>query len=131
MLGGLHIKHKIYQSTFKPGPEPGKKSKSCPGKFRCSLEIKKTFIDTDFDGLYLARADFARSIALLQQAVALDPEFARAWETLAAAYVIMPSWGNTDQDYLDLAAGFYDITSLGKVGRPSTYPKFEKSCDIL
>jgi hypothetical protein len=30
-----------------------------------------------------------------------------------------------------LTAGFYDITNLAKVGIPSTYPHFEKICDIL
>jgi hypothetical protein len=36
-----------------------------------------------------------------------------------------------DWNLLDLTAGFYDITSLGKVGISSTYPKFEQICDIF
>jgi len=53
--------------------------------------------------LFIARTDLERSVALFEQAVALDPGFARAWEGLSAIYAIMPDWGNTDRDYLDLA----------------------------
>ncbi len=53
--------------------------------------------------LFIARTDLKRSVALFEQAVALDPGFARAWEGLSAIYAIMPDWGNTDRDYLDLA----------------------------
>ncbi len=53
--------------------------------------------------LFIARTDLERSVALLEQTVSLDPGFARAWEGLAAIYSIMPSWGNTDRDYHELA----------------------------
>jgi TolB-like protein len=53
--------------------------------------------------LFIARADLAKSIALFEQAVDLDPAFARAWEGLAAAYWVMPAWGITDRDYFHLA----------------------------
>jgi len=53
--------------------------------------------------LFIARSDLERSVALFEQAVTLDPGFARAWEGLAAIYVIMPSWGIVDRDYHDLA----------------------------
>ena len=53
--------------------------------------------------LFLARTDLERSVELFEQAVALDPGFARAWEGLAAIYAIVSSWGITDRDYHDLA----------------------------
>lgn len=43
--------------------------------------------------LILARADIDRAVALLEQAVAIDPGFAKAWEVLGAANYIAPSWG--------------------------------------
>ncbi len=42
---------------------------------------------------FLSRKDVARSIELLKASVALDPEFARAWETLGAAYSVADGWG--------------------------------------
>jgi hypothetical protein len=33
--------------------------------------------------------------------------------------------GDLDEYFLDLAVGFYDITTLGKVGVPSTYLYFK------
>ncbi len=53
--------------------------------------------------LFIARTDLEKSVALFEQAVALDPRFARAWEGLAAIYVIMPGWVIMDRDYLELA----------------------------
>ncbi len=53
--------------------------------------------------LFIARTDLERSVALFEQAVALDPGFARAWEGLAAIYSVVPSWGITDRDYHGLA----------------------------
>jgi TolB-like protein/Tfp pilus assembly protein PilF len=43
--------------------------------------------------LLLARSEIDRAIVLLEQAVAIDPGFAKAWEVLGAAYYISPSWG--------------------------------------
>lgn len=39
----------------------------------------------------------------LEQAAALDPGFARAWETLAMVYGVSESWGLADRDYQRLA----------------------------
>ncbi len=50
-------------------------------------------------GLFIARDKLEESIALFERAVALDPEFARAWEGLAAVYNVARSWGITDRDY--------------------------------
>jgi adenylate cyclase len=58
-----------------------------------------------------ARALFARrnrltlpiAIEKLEFSVAADPEFARAWELLAASYSVAPSWGITDRDYIALS----------------------------
>ena len=35
-----------------------------------------------------------RAIALLDEATRLDPQFARAWSTLAVAYAVVPQYGN-------------------------------------
>jgi len=42
--------------------------------------------------LILARADMLEAIGYLEQAVAIDPMFAKAWEVLGAAYFVAPSW---------------------------------------
>jgi tetratricopeptide (TPR) repeat protein len=47
-------------------------------------------------GLFLARQDLARAIELLDQATRLDPEFAQAWEVLAAVHTVADSWLTTD-----------------------------------
>jgi adenylate cyclase len=61
--------------------------------------------------LFIARntENLAAAARVLERAVAMDPKFARAWETLAAVYAIAPGWGATDRtDYpkaaLDAAA---------------------------
>jgi len=54
-------------------------------------------------GLFLSRADLPGSAAYLEQAVALDDSFAGAWETLAATYSAMPSWGFLDRPYYELS----------------------------
>jgi TolB-like protein len=53
--------------------------------------------------LFIARDQLPRSMELLEQAVALDPAFARAWETLAAVYSVAPSWNIQDRPYVDLS----------------------------
>lgn len=50
--------------------------------------------------LFIARIDMADSVQMFEQAVALDPDFARAWEGLAAVLTVMPSWGFSDRDYV-------------------------------
>jgi TolB-like protein len=81
-------------------------------KIEAAIEISVSTATTNMNAyelfleareLFTARADFERSITLFEQAVALDPGFARAWEGLSAAYAIMPSWGNTGRDYFNLA----------------------------
>jgi adenylate cyclase len=54
--------------------------------------------------LYLSRIDLGESIRLLQAATELDPNFARAWEGLAAAEIIGDAWLVADGiDHLALA----------------------------
>jgi len=43
------------------------------------------------------KQDLVDSILYLEQAVALDPDFAIAWEALAAAYSAIPFWGGEDR----------------------------------
>ena len=54
-------------------------------------------------GLFLARRQLGESVALFERAVELDPEFARAWEGLAAVYAVVESWGFTGRDWDSLA----------------------------
>jgi TolB-like protein len=70
-----------------------------------NLEAYELYLEAN--QLFIERAEIEeirRSTALFEQAVAVDPLFARAWAGLAAAYVIVPSWGFHDRDYYELAA---------------------------
>ncbi len=42
--------------------------------------------------LFLNRIDLEEGIRLLEKAVEIDPEFAKAWESLAAGYLVAPDW---------------------------------------
>jgi TolB-like protein len=53
--------------------------------------------------LFIARKDPKESIRLYKQAVDLDPEFARGWEGLAAAYAVAPGWIGNGEEYYPLA----------------------------
>ena len=54
--------------------------------------------------LFLARntENLRKSIELYEQSVEADPDFARAWSGLSAAYQIAPTWVLLDQDYAAL-----------------------------
>ena len=54
-------------------------------------------------GLFLARQQMEESISLYERAVELDPDFARAWEGLAAVYSVVESWGHRGRDWDSLA----------------------------
>ncbi len=57
--------------------------------------------------LFIARTNLPTSWQLLEQATNLDPDFARAWEALAAVRSVANSWDlddGTDHDSLALAA---------------------------
>jgi len=64
--------------------------------YEAYLEGRTLFINRNYENLRL-------SIAALEHAVELDPEFARAWGVLAMAYVVAPQWGFLDRDYYPLA----------------------------
>jgi hypothetical protein len=53
--------------------------------------------------LFIARRDLPESVRLFERAVAMDPEFARGWEGLAAVASVIRSWGFDDRDYTALA----------------------------
>ncbi len=53
--------------------------------------------------LFIARSDLKESVRLFEQAVELDPQFARGWEGLAAVCAIIEGWGILDRDYMTLA----------------------------
>jgi len=42
--------------------------------------------------LFITRTQLDESVRLFEQVVALDPEFARGWEGLAAASAVLPGW---------------------------------------
>ena len=54
-------------------------------------------------GLFLAREHLEDSVSLFEQAVEIDPDFARAWGGLAAVYAIVESWGIQGRDWDSLA----------------------------
>ncbi|MFC1702099.1 hypothetical protein ACFL1J_05085 [Pseudomonadota bacterium] len=57
--------------------------------------------------LFIARENLPTSWKLLGQATSMDPQFARAWEALAAVHSVATSWHKTDgidHDSLALAA---------------------------
>ncbi len=57
--------------------------------------------------LFIARENLPTSWALLEQATSMDPQFARAWDTLAAVHSVATSWDRgdgIDHDALSLAA---------------------------
>jgi TolB-like protein len=53
---------------------------------------------------FIARRDLAETTGMFERVVQLDPKFARGWEGLAATASVAPSWGQTDRDYMALAA---------------------------
>jgi len=59
--------------------------------------------------LFNARSDLKESIRLYQRAVELDPNFARGWEGLSAAYAVAPSWIGEGQKYYPLAKTAADL----------------------
>lgn len=57
--------------------------------------------------MFIARKNLPTSWTLLEQATSLDPQFARAWEALAAVHSVASSWDRgdgMDHDALALAA---------------------------
>lgn len=66
------------------------------GAYESYLEARETFIVRSAENL-------RPTIALFERAVELDPEFARAWSELSAAYQIAPAWVLEDRDYYTLA----------------------------
>jgi len=54
--------------------------------------------------LFLQRSDLPESIRLFKRAIELDPEFAKAWEGLAAVEIVADGWFLNDGiDHLELA----------------------------
>jgi TolB-like protein len=49
--------------------------------------------------LFIARRELPEVVRLYERAIELDPKFARAYEGLAAAAVVIRSWGYDDRDY--------------------------------
>jgi adenylate cyclase len=71
--------------------------------------------------LLIARADLRKAAELLEQAVAIDPGFAKAWEVLGAVYFVGPSWGYEmgDEPYaLALTASERALELDNKLGLP-------------
>jgi len=54
--------------------------------------------------LFRDRSDLPEAFRLFEQAVELDPGFARAWEGMAAVGAVIEDWGFVDRPYSELAA---------------------------
>ena len=52
---------------------------------------------------FINREAFAQAVLMLEEAVTIDPAFAKAWELLAAVAMVAPGWGVTDRDYEKIA----------------------------
>ncbi len=61
------------------------------------LEARALFVIRDNNRL-------PKIIEEFEQAVAADPDFARGWAGLAAAYAVAPAWDITDREYLKLSS---------------------------
>lgn len=79
------------------GGAPGTRPTTNLSAYEAFLEGRDRFINRNYENLPLA-------IAALEEAVRLDPEFARAWGQLAVAYAVAPEWGFSGRDYAALAA---------------------------
>lgn len=66
------------------------------GAYDAFLEARDLFTNRN-------TVNLRRSITLFERAVHDDPDFARAWSGLAAAYQIAPAWVLLDRDYHKLA----------------------------
>jgi len=66
-----------------------------------NLDAYELFLEAR--SLFVARLELPRAVSLFEQAVALDPGFARAWAGLAANYSVMESWSFFDRDWDALA----------------------------
>ncbi len=60
------------------------------------LEGRRLFINRNYENL-------PHAINAFEQAVAADPQFARAWGSLSMAYTVAPAWGFADRDYYALS----------------------------
>ena len=52
---------------------------------------------------FIDRADLDTAVSLAEEAVAVDPGYAKAWELLAAVANVAPGWGYVDRDYRAIA----------------------------
>jgi len=64
-----------------------------------SLEAYELFLKGRALFFLRGTRNLADAAQALEKAVAIDPQFARAWETLALTYSISESWDLTDRDY--------------------------------
>ncbi|MBY6204556.1 hypothetical protein [Halomonas denitrificans] len=54
--------------------------------------------------MFRDRSDLPEAFALFERAVEIDPDFARAWEGMAAVGAVIEDWGFVDRPYRELAA---------------------------
>ncbi|QKK03068.1 MAG: hypothetical protein HND55_10690 [Pseudomonadota bacterium] len=65
------------------------------GAYELYLQAREMFRD---------RTDLPEAFRLFERAVELDPEFARAWEGMAAVGAVIEDWGFVDRPYSEMAA---------------------------
>ncbi|MFT5139029.1 MAG: adenylate cyclase [Lysobacterales bacterium] len=54
-------------------------------------------------GLFISRQRLDESVRLLERAVDLDPQYARAWADLGAVAWVAPGWNYIDRDYVAIS----------------------------
>lgn len=54
--------------------------------------------------MFRDRSDLPEAFALFERAVEIDPDFARAWEGMAAVGAVIEDWGFVDRPYREMAA---------------------------
>jgi len=94
------------------------------------LEGRRLFINRNYENM-------PHAINAFEQAVAADPQFARAWGSLSMAYAVAPAWGFADRDYYTLAGeaarralaldpqNATAYTTLGSIAAKSSKPDYE------
>lgn len=111
----------VRESLGRPMPSAGQKLKSVTTS---SLAALKLFTDARQHLATENAQDIDTAINLLQQAVAIDPEFAMAWSQLAAAITWRCEWGIPPAAWKPEDAGPYYEKSLRLAAQTSDREKY-------
>jgi TolB-like protein/Tfp pilus assembly protein PilF len=92
----------VEQLTVTLGTGAGVGKPTLPEAGTASLDVYDLYLKGH--ELFVARSNLSEAARLLRSAVAEDPKFARAWESLAAVLVISQFWGLKEEGDYDQAA---------------------------